>query len=138
MRMEKFEKEFIGQTGVKLIVEKGGDGSGFSKSTVWLIFAAHMVGLGYKKTGLGHRVALSLLAEGLLAPGTHFGNHFPFSIPGDWGSLPYMVAGMGPCGPAALKVEATLRHVVVLRTMYINRNWSWHALRFPEHPYRRR
>lgn len=35
--------------------------SGFSNSTVWLIFAAYMFGLGYEKTGLGRRIALSLV-----------------------------------------------------------------------------
>lgn len=35
--------------------------SGFSNSTVWLIFVAYMFGLGYEKTGLGRRVALNLV-----------------------------------------------------------------------------
>lgn len=35
--------------------------SGFSNSTVWLIFVAYMFGLGYEKTGLGRRIALSLV-----------------------------------------------------------------------------
>jgi L-tartrate/succinate antiporter len=35
--------------------------SGFSNSIVWLIFAAYMFGLGYEKTGLGRRIALSLV-----------------------------------------------------------------------------
>ena len=35
--------------------------SGFSNSTVWLIFAAFMFALGYDKTGLGKRVALMLV-----------------------------------------------------------------------------
>jgi len=35
--------------------------SGFSNSTVWLIFVAYMFGLGYEKTGLGRRVALTLV-----------------------------------------------------------------------------
>jgi L-tartrate/succinate antiporter len=35
--------------------------SGFSNTVVWLIFAAYMFGLGYEKTGLGRRVALSLV-----------------------------------------------------------------------------
>ncbi len=58
--------------------------SGFSNSTVWLIFAAFMLGLGYAKSGLGRRIALFLvktlgkttlglgyaiaLADGVLAP----------------------------------------------------------------------
>ncbi len=35
--------------------------SGFSNSTVWLIFAAFMFALGYEKTGLGKRLALVLV-----------------------------------------------------------------------------
>lgn len=35
--------------------------SGFSNTTVWLIFAAFMFAMGYEKTGLGRRVALFLV-----------------------------------------------------------------------------
>ena len=35
--------------------------SGFSNSTVWLIFAAFMFALGYEKTGFGRRIALLLV-----------------------------------------------------------------------------
>jgi L-tartrate/succinate antiporter len=35
--------------------------SGFSNSTVWLIFAAFMFALGYDKSGLGRRISLSLV-----------------------------------------------------------------------------
>src|SRR5258706_8347440 len=35
--------------------------SGFSNSTVWLIFAAFMFTLGYAETGLGRRIALHLI-----------------------------------------------------------------------------
>jgi L-tartrate/succinate antiporter len=35
--------------------------SGFSNTTVWLIFAAFMFALGYEKTGLGRRIALWLV-----------------------------------------------------------------------------
>jgi L-tartrate/succinate antiporter len=35
--------------------------SGFSNSTVWLIFSAYMFALGYSKTGLGRRIALLLI-----------------------------------------------------------------------------
>lgn len=35
--------------------------SGFSNSTVWLIFGAFMFALGYEKTGLGKRIALVLV-----------------------------------------------------------------------------
>ncbi len=58
--------------------------AGFANSTVWLIFAAFMIGLGYQKSGLGKRIALILvkllgkttlglgyaiaIADGILAP----------------------------------------------------------------------
>ena len=35
--------------------------SGFSNTTVWLIFAAFMFALGYEKTGLGRRISLGLV-----------------------------------------------------------------------------
>ena len=35
--------------------------SGFGNSTVWLIFSAYMLALGYTKTGLGKRIALLLI-----------------------------------------------------------------------------
>src|SRR5712691_657856 len=35
--------------------------SGFSNSTVWLVFAAYMFACGYSKTGLGKRIALQLI-----------------------------------------------------------------------------
>ncbi len=35
--------------------------SGFSNSTVWLIFGAFMFALGYEKTGLGQRISLMLV-----------------------------------------------------------------------------
>jgi anion transporter len=60
--------------------------SGFSNSTVWLIFGAYVFSIGYGKTGLGRRIALHLvkalgsrtlglgyaiaLADLVLAPGT--------------------------------------------------------------------
>ncbi len=37
--------------------------SGFSNSTVWLIFAAFVFAMGYEKTGLGRRVALLMVAR---------------------------------------------------------------------------
>jgi L-tartrate/succinate antiporter len=60
---------FIGVTlavALKLIGEKPADAiqwglSGFSDSTVWLIFAAFMFAEGYEKTGLGKRLALLLV-----------------------------------------------------------------------------
>lgn len=86
--------------------------SGFSDSTVWLIFGAFMFSMGYNKTGLGRRVALMLvhrlggrtlglgyaisLADLVLAPGTpsntarSAGTVYPVirNIPGLYGSEP--------------------------------------------------
>jgi L-tartrate/succinate antiporter len=86
--------------------------SGFSHGTVWLIFVAFMLGLGYEKTGLGRRLALILvrwlgsrtlglgyavaLADLALAPfipsntARSGGTIFPIikSIPGLYGSSP--------------------------------------------------
>lgn len=60
---------FIGVTLVAvlgLISPKAGDSikwalSGFSNTTVWLIFGAFMFALGYEKSGLGRRIALVLV-----------------------------------------------------------------------------
>ena len=35
--------------------------SGFSNTVIWLIFAAFMFALGYKKTGLGRRISLIMI-----------------------------------------------------------------------------
>ena len=50
----------------RLVVADPGDSlkwalSGFSNGTVWLVFAAFMIALGYEKTGLGRRLALLLV-----------------------------------------------------------------------------
>lgn len=50
----------------QLISSKPGDSvnwalSGFSNSVIWLIFVAYIFGLGYEKSGLGKRVALTLV-----------------------------------------------------------------------------
>lgn len=49
-----------------LVATKPGDSikwalSGFSNTTVWLIFGVFMLTLGYEKTGLGRRIGLSLV-----------------------------------------------------------------------------
>jgi anion transporter len=86
--------------------------SGFSDSTVWLIFGAFVFSMGYNKTGLGRRIALLLvkglgkntlglgyaitLADLVLAPGTpsntarSAGTVFPVirNIPSLYGSEP--------------------------------------------------
>jgi L-tartrate/succinate antiporter len=100
-----------------LVSPKPGDSikwalSGFSNTTVWLIFGAFMLSLGYEKTGLGRRIALSLvkvlgrktlglgyavmLADVILGPFTPSntarsgGTIFPVirNIPALYGSLP--------------------------------------------------
>jgi len=86
--------------------------SGFSDSTVWLIFGAFVFSMGYNKTGLGRRIALTLvrwlggrtlglgyaitIADLVLAPGTpsntarSAGTIYPVirNIPGLYGSEP--------------------------------------------------
>ena len=86
--------------------------AGFSNNTVWLIFGAFMFAMGYEKTGLGRRIALTLvkllggktlglgyavaLADLVLAPVTPSntartgGTIFPIvlNIPGLYGSQP--------------------------------------------------
>jgi L-tartrate/succinate antiporter len=86
--------------------------SGFSNTTVWLIFGAFMFALGYEKTGLGRRIALVLVeclgkstlglgyavafSDLILAPFTpsntarSAGTIFPIirNIPGLYGSAP--------------------------------------------------
>lgn len=97
--------------------------TGFSNSTVWLIFGAFVFAMGYEKTGLGRRIALGLvrrlggrtlglgyaimLADLVLAPFTpsnsarSAGTIFPVvrSIPALYGSLP---------GASARKIGAYL------------------------------
>src|SRR4029077_8948447 len=97
--------------------------SGFSDGTVWLIFGALVFSTGYEKTGLGRRIALTLvrllgkstlglgyavmLADLLIAPvmpsntGRSAGVVFPIvrSIPGLYGSEP---------GPTARRIGAYL------------------------------
>ncbi|MDR3177721.1 MAG: anion permease [Campylobacteraceae bacterium] len=86
--------------------------SGFSNATVWLIFAAFMIGIGYQNSGLGRRIALFLvkklgrstiglgyaiaITDGILAPfipsnaARSGGTLFPIitSIPPMFGSYP--------------------------------------------------
>jgi L-tartrate/succinate antiporter len=95
--------------------------SGFSDTTVWLIFGAFVFAIGYRQTGLGRRIALHLvrrlggntlglgyaiaLADLVLAPGTPSntarsgGTIFPIvnNIPRIYGSEP---------GPTARKIGA--------------------------------
>lgn len=97
--------------------------SGFSNGTVWLIFGAFLLSLGYSRSGLGRRIALTLVAKlgsrtlGLgyaialadlaLAPATPSntarsgGTIYPIvsNLPGLYGSAP---------GPTARKVGAYL------------------------------
>jgi L-tartrate/succinate antiporter len=70
--LEPFPAASVGLIGVTaatvslLVAPKPADAikwalSGFQDGTVWLIFVAFMFALGYEKTGLGRRVALSLV-----------------------------------------------------------------------------
>ena len=69
--LEPIPAALIGFAGVALIAALGLIGnptmsinwalSGFSNSVIWLIFAAFMFALGYKKTGLGKRVSLLMV-----------------------------------------------------------------------------
>ena len=69
--LEPIPAALIGFAGVALIAALGLIGnptmsinwalSGFSNSVIWLIFAAFMFALGYKKTGLGRRVSLIMI-----------------------------------------------------------------------------
>ncbi|WP_298983883.1 anion permease [Caldilinea sp.] len=105
--------------------------SGFSNTTVWLIFAAFMFAMGYEKTGLGRRVALHLvqrlgkrtlglgyaitLSDLILAPFTPSntarsgGTIFPIirNIPGLYGSEP---------GPTARKIGAYIMWTALAAT----------------------
>jgi len=57
-----FSPEQLAKAGFKPAAEAIKWGlSGFSNSTVWLIFAAFMFALGYEKSGLGKRIALQLV-----------------------------------------------------------------------------
>ena len=69
--LEPIPAALIGFTGVSLIAALGLIGnskasiswalSGFSNTVIWLIFAAFMFALGYKKTGLGKRISLLMV-----------------------------------------------------------------------------
>jgi L-tartrate/succinate antiporter len=69
--VEPVPAALVGFTGISLVALLGLVGnskesitwalSGFSNSVIWLIFAAFMFALGYKKTGLGKRVSLIMI-----------------------------------------------------------------------------
>ncbi len=105
--------------------------SGFGNSSVWLVFAAFMFSLGYEKTGLGRRVALTLVrflggktvglgyaitfSDLVLAPFTpsntarSAGTVFPIvrNIPGLYGSQP---------GPTSRRIGAYLMWTALAAT----------------------
>ncbi len=61
-RFVLFSPEQLAKEGFKPAAEAIKWGlSGFSNTTVWLIFAAFMFALGYEKSGLGKRIALQLV-----------------------------------------------------------------------------
>jgi L-tartrate/succinate antiporter len=106
--------------------------SGFANTTVWLIFAAFMIALGYEKTGLGRRIALELvrfmgrrtlmlgyavaLADLILAPFTPSntarsgGTIYPVirNLPGLYQSL--------PSDPSARKIGSYIMWVAISAT----------------------
>ena len=106
--------------------------SGFSNSTVWLIFGAFMFALGYDKTGLGRRIALLLVkkmgrrtltlgyaltvADTILAPFTPSntarsgGTIYPVIR-----NLP-MLYGSKPDDPSARKIGSYLMWVAIAST----------------------
>lgn len=69
--VEPVPAALVGFTGISLVAVLGlmgsaGDNikwalSGFSNSVIWLIFAAFMFAMGYKKTGLGKRISLVMI-----------------------------------------------------------------------------
>ena len=69
--IEPVPAALVGFTGISVVALLGLMGSpkdgiswalsGFSNSVIWLIFAAFMFALGYKKTGLGRRVSLIMI-----------------------------------------------------------------------------
>lgn len=69
--VEPVPAALVGFTGVSLVAVLGLMGSagenikwalsGFSNSVIWLIFAAFMFAMGYKKTGLGKRISLIMI-----------------------------------------------------------------------------
>ncbi len=69
--VEPVPPALVGLVGVELVAVLGLVGgvkesrvwalSGFSNNVIWLIFAAFMFALGYKKTGLGRRISLLLI-----------------------------------------------------------------------------
>ena len=69
--LEPVPAALVGFTGISLVALLGLMGSpkdgitwalsGFSNSVIWLIFAAFMFALGYRKTGLGKRVSLLMI-----------------------------------------------------------------------------
>ncbi len=69
--VEPVPAALVGFTGISLVASLGlmGSGkenikwalSGFSNTVIWLIFAAFMFAMGYKKTGLGKRLSLIMI-----------------------------------------------------------------------------
>ena len=106
--------------------------SGFSSSTVWLIFGAFMLALGYDRTGLGKRIALFLvkvlgkntlslgygvaLADAVLAP------FIPSPTARSGGIIYPIVSGLAPMygskpnDPSARKVGSYIMWVAIATT----------------------
>jgi L-tartrate/succinate antiporter len=106
--------------------------SGFSNSTVWLIFGAFMFALGYDKTGLGRRIALVLvkvmgrrtltLGYAVMAADTILAPFTPSNTARSGGTiypvirnLP-MLYGSKPDDPSARKIGSYIMWVAVAST----------------------
>src|SRR5580765_2123675 len=106
--------------------------SGYSNSTVWLIFGAFILALAYSNTGLGHRIALViikrmgkstlLLGYGIALADTILAPFIP-SPAGRSGGIIYPIAndlaldyGSKPNDPSARRVGSYLMWVAVMTT----------------------
>jgi len=106
--------------------------SGYSNSTVWLIFGAFVLALGYQKTGLGHRIALViikrmgkntlLLGYGIALADTMLAPFIP-SPTARSGGIIYPIAndlaldyGSKPNDPSSRRVGSYLMWVAIMTT----------------------
>ena len=81
--------------------------SGFSNSVIWLIFAAFMFALGYKKTGLGKRVSL-LMIKYMGKSSLGLGYAVAFS---DLVLAPFMPSNTARSGGSVFPVAINIPHI---------------------------
>ena len=81
--------------------------SGFSNSVIWLIFAAFMFALGYKKTGLGKRVSL-LMIKYMGKSSLGLGYAVAFS---DLVLAPFMQSNTARSGGSVFPVAINIPHI---------------------------